>query len=71
MNDSFYDTANDLMAEVFEQVERESNEIFGNNENLPDDEAELIFSEPFRDLSQPAKLQALAELRAEKGVLPN
>ena len=69
--DSFYDIADDLMAEVFKQSERETNEIFGNNENLPDDEAAVIFNEPFCDLSQPGKLQALVELRGKKGAFPN
>lgn len=69
--ESFYDMANAMMAEVFEKTDRNTNEIFGNNETLPDDELELIFSKPFGELSQPAKLQALAQFRAKKGLLSN
>jgi len=68
---SFYVVANQMMQECFDEADREADLIFGNNEDLPDDEAELIFSEPFRNLSQPAKLQALTELRAKKGAQAN
>ena len=70
-DDSFIDYANDMMAEVFEQADRNTEEIFGGAETLPDDEMELIFSNEFLELSQPEKLQALADLRAKKGQLSN
>jgi hypothetical protein len=43
-------------------------EIFGDAERLPEDELELVFSPEFLRLTQPAKLQALAEHRARKGM---
>ena len=54
--------------QVLAQRETETDEIFGNNEDLPDDDAELIFKTPFLELSQPTKLQALDDLGAKKGV---
>jgi hypothetical protein len=42
-----------------------------NAEELPDDEMELVFSSAFGKLTQAAKMQALAELRAKKGIRCN
>jgi hypothetical protein len=69
---TFYVEAFQAMQEVFEQADREADLIFGtNNETLPNDELELIFSSEFSRLSQPAKLQALTDFRGKKGTLPN
>jgi hypothetical protein len=53
---------------AWELAAEPTQEIFGNAENLPPDEVELVFSPAFQKLTQPAKLQALAELRAKKGI---
>lgn len=62
---------NEEWAKAWANAEEPTREIFGDSETLPDDEIELIFSAAFCKLTQPAKIQALAELRGAKGVLPN
>jgi hypothetical protein len=59
------------MREIQAQTDMEADAIFGNLEDLPEDEGELIFSPEFSALTFPEKLQAITELRAKKGVLAN
>jgi hypothetical protein len=54
-------------AAVWAKADEPTQEIFGDNETLPPDEIALVFSLAFSKLTQPAKIQALAEHRARKG----
>jgi hypothetical protein len=61
----------EVWADCWEMAEEPTAEIFGNAEEFPDDEMELVFSSAFGKLTQAAKMQALAELRAKKGIRCN
>lgn len=58
-------------AAAWVKADEPTQEIFGDNETLPPDEIELVFSSAFGKLTQAAKIQRLMEHRAAKGILPN
>jgi hypothetical protein len=53
-----------LFEKCWEQSGKNTNEIFGAKETLPEDELEFVFSAAFRKLSQADKVKALRDHRA-------
>lgn len=55
---------NEVWAEAWEKAGKNTDEIFGSKDVLPEDELELVFSAAFRKLSQTDKVKALGDHRA-------
>jgi hypothetical protein len=61
---TFQQFFDEVWADAWEQAGKNTEEIFGGKETLPDDELELVFSAAFRKLSQADKVKALRDHRA-------